>query len=195
MSTFCSIIPLTPFCIHHPSPGTAILSMSWIPLDLNPPLTVNPKEYQSWIFTGRIDAETKAPILWPHDVKSQHTEKDPDAGKDWGQEEKGATKDEVVGWPKWLNGHKFEQTPGDSEEQGSLACCSPRCRKEWDTIERLNNPLCILQDAPQSAELQCCICPKLKILHQLPLCTPWGPSSLVHYTSLLQSSPSAGTTT
>ena len=130
-----------------------------------------------------------------HVMWKANTEKDPDAGKDWGQEEKGATKDEMVGWPQWLNGHKHEQTPGDSEEQGSLVCCSPRCRKDWDTTERLNNPLCLLQDAPQSTELQFRIYPKFKILHQLPLCTQWGLSSLAPYISLLQSSPSTGTST
>ena len=73
---------------------------------------VNPKGKQPWIFTGRTDAE--APILWPPDVKSQLTGKDPDAGKDWGQEEKGTTEDEMVGWHHQLNRHEFEQSPGDS---------------------------------------------------------------------------------
>ena len=64
-------------------------------------------------------------ILWPHDAKNWLIGKDPDAGKDWGQEEKGATEDEMVAWHHWLNGHEFEQIPGDSEGQGSLACCNP----------------------------------------------------------------------
>ena len=68
---------------------------------------VNPKGNQLWIFIGRTDAE--ALILWPPDVKSQLIGKDPDAGKDWGQEEKVATEDEMVGWHHWLNGHEFEQ--------------------------------------------------------------------------------------
>ena len=88
---------------------------------------VNPKGNQSWIFIGRTDAE--APILWLPDAKSQLMGKDPDAEKDWRQE-KGTTKDEMVGWHHWLNGHKFEQTPGDSEGQGSLVCCSPWGRRE-----------------------------------------------------------------
>ena len=67
----------------------------------------------------------KPPILWPPDVKNQLSGKDPDAGKDWGQEEKGVTEDEMVGWHHWLNRHEFKQTLGDSEGQGSLACCSP----------------------------------------------------------------------
>ena len=78
----------------------------------------------NWIFIGRTDPEAEAPILWPSDVKSQLTGKDPDAGKDWGQEEKGATEDEMVGWPHCLNEHEFEQIQGDSEGEGSLACYS-----------------------------------------------------------------------
>ena len=72
-------------------------------------------------------------------MKSRLIEKDPDAGKDSGQEEKGATEDEMVSWYHPLSGHEFEQTPGDSEGQGSLACCSPWGRKESDTSEQLNN--------------------------------------------------------
>ena len=81
------------------------------------------------------DAEAEAPILWPRDVKSQLTGKDPDAGKDWGQEEKGATKADMVGWHHRLNGQVFEQIPGDVEEQGSLGCCSPWGRKESDMTD------------------------------------------------------------
>ena len=76
---------------------------------------VNPKGNQSLIFIGRTDAEAEAPILWPPNVKSQPFGKDPDAGKDGGQEEKGMTEDEMVGWHHQFNGHEFEQTPGDSE--------------------------------------------------------------------------------
>ena len=84
-------------------------------LDCKEVKPVNPKENQSWIFTGRTDAEAEAPILWLPDAKSQLIGKDPDAGKDWGQEEKGTTEDEMVGWHHWLNGHEFEQAPGDGE--------------------------------------------------------------------------------
>ena len=91
---------------------------------------VNPKGNQPWIFIGRTDAEDEALLLWPPDVKSQLIEKYPDAGKDWGQEEKWATEDEMVGWHHWLNGHDFEQTPGDSEWQRNLECCSPLGCKE-----------------------------------------------------------------
>ena len=78
------------------------------PLDSKEIQTVHPKGNQPWIFIGRTDAETEAPILWPPDVKSWLTGKDPDAGKDWGQEEKGVTEDEMVVWHHWLNGHEFE---------------------------------------------------------------------------------------
>ena len=85
------------------------------PLDNKEIKPVNPKGNQSWIFIGRTDAEAEAPILWPPDVKSWLTGKDPDAGKDWMQQEKGVTKDEMVGWHHWLNEHEFKQTPGDTE--------------------------------------------------------------------------------
>ena len=75
------------------------------PLDCKEIQLVNPKGNQSWIFIGRTDAEAEAPILWPHDLKSRLLRKDPDAGKDWRQEEKGTTEDEMVGWHQWLNGH------------------------------------------------------------------------------------------
>ena len=77
-------------------------------------------------------------MLWPPDVKSQLFGKDPDAGKDGGHEEKGATEDEMVGWHHQLNGREFEQTPGDGEGQRSLVCCSPWSCKESDTTEQLN---------------------------------------------------------
>ena len=76
---------------------------------------VNPKGNQPWIFIGKTDPEAKTPILWPPDTKSQFTGKDPGAGKDWGQEEKGTTGDEMVGWHHWLNGDEFEQTPGEND--------------------------------------------------------------------------------
>ena len=83
------------------------------------------KGNQSWLFIGRIDAEAETPILWPPDAKSWLIWKDADAGKDWRQEKKGITEDEMVRRHHWLNGHEFEQAPRDSEGQGSLACCSP----------------------------------------------------------------------
>ena len=100
---------------------------------------VNLKGNQPWIFTGRTDAEAEAPVAWPPDAKSWLIGKDPDAGNDWRQEEKGMTEDKMVGWHHRLNGHEFEKTPGDSEGQGSLVCYSPWGRKESDTTYQLNN--------------------------------------------------------
>ena len=88
---------------------------------------VNPKINQSWTFIGRDDAEAEAPIVWPPDIENWLIGKDPDAGKDWRQEEKGMTEDEMAGWHYWLNGHEFEQALGVDEGQGSLVCCSPWC--------------------------------------------------------------------
>ena len=100
------------------------------PLDCKEIQPVHPKWDQSWVFLGRTDVEAETPILWPPDVKNWLIWKDPDAGKDWRQEEKGTTENEMVRWHHKLNGHEFAQTPGDSEGQRSLACCSPRGRKE-----------------------------------------------------------------
>ena len=97
---------------------------------------VNPKGNQCWIFIGRTDVE--APILWPPDAKNWLTGKDPDAGKDWRQEEKGTTKDEMVGWHHWLSGHEFEQAPGVGDGLRSLVCCSPGGHKESDMTDQLN---------------------------------------------------------
>ena len=99
---------------------------------------VHPKGDQSWIFIGRTDAEAETPLLWPPDVKSWSIGKDPDAGKDWRQEEKG-TEDEMVGWHHLLSGHEFGQALGDGQGQGSLACCSPwgyRVRHDWVTEQQ-----------------------------------------------------------
>ena len=109
---------------------------SWESLNSKEFKPVNPKGNQLWIFFGRADAEAKAPIP---DAKSWLIGKDPDAGKDWRQEEKGMTQDKMVGWHHWLNGHELEQTPGAGEGQGSLVCCSPWVHKELDTTEQLNN--------------------------------------------------------
>ena len=92
---------------------------SWKSLDFKEIKPVYPKRTQSWIFIGRTDAE--APILWPPDVKNWLIGKDLDAGKDWRQEEKGMTEDEMIGWHHWLDGHEFEQTLGVGDGQGSLA--------------------------------------------------------------------------
>ena len=105
------------------------------PLDCKEIQPVHPKGNQSWIFIGRTDAEIEVSILWPPNAKSQLTRKDPDAGKNWSQEEKWMTEDEIVGWHRWLNGHESDQVPGDSEGQGCLACCSPWGCKESDSTE------------------------------------------------------------
>ena len=93
------------------------------PLDCKEIKPVNPKGNQSWIFIERTGVET--PILWPPDVKNWLTGKDPDAGKDWRQDKKGTTENEMVGWHHWFDGHEFEQALGVSDGQGSLRCFSP----------------------------------------------------------------------
>ena len=104
------------------------------PLDCKEINPVHPKGNQSWIFIGRTDAE--APILWLAVGKNWLIGKDPDAGKDWRQEEKGITEDKMVGWHRRLDGH--ELTAGVGDGQGGLACCSPQGHKESDTTEQLN---------------------------------------------------------
>ena len=108
------------------------------PLDCREIQPVHPKGNQCWIFIERTDAEAETPIVWPPDVEGWFIWKDPDAGKDWQQEKKGTTQDEMVGWHHQLDGHDFEQVPGVGDGQGALACCSPWGCKESDTTERLN---------------------------------------------------------
>ena len=119
----------------------------WRRLNLESPLDfkikpVNPKGSPSWILIGMADAAAEAPVLWPPDMKSLLFRKDPDDGKDWRQEEKRMTGGEMGGWYQRLSGHEFEQTPGDSEGQGSLACCSPLGHKELEMTEQLNSKIC-----------------------------------------------------
>ena len=128
------------------------------PLDCKEIQPAHPKGNQSWIFIGRTDAEAENPILWPPDVKNWLIGKDPDAGKDWRQEEKGITEDEMVGWHHQLDGDEFEQALGVDDGQGSLACCSPWGLKELDTIEQLN--------------WTDWICWKIKIMLELGIWTP-----------------------
>ena len=92
------------------------------PLDSKEIKPVNPKGNQPWILFGRTDAEAEALILWPPDSKNWLLRRNPDSGKDWRQEEKGMTEDEMFGWHHWINGPEFECTQRDSEGQGSLAC-------------------------------------------------------------------------
>ena len=108
------------------------------PLDCKEMQSVHPKGDQSWVFIGKTDAEAETLILWPLYAKSWLFGKDPDAGKNWRQEEKGMTEDEMVGWHQGLDGHEFEQALGVGDGQRGLACCSPWGSKESDTAERLN---------------------------------------------------------
>ena len=107
------------------------------PLDCNEIQPIHPKRDQSWVFIGRTD-EAETQILGPPDAKSWLIWKDPDVGKDWGQEEKGITEDEMIGWHHCLNGHRFGWTLGVVDGQESLACCGSRGCKDSDTIEQLN---------------------------------------------------------
>ena len=108
------------------------------PLDCREIKPVNPKGNRSWIFIGRTDAEAETLILWPPDAKNWLIGKDPDTTKDWRQEEKRMTEDEMVGWHHQLDGHEFEQTPGVGDGQGALECWSPWDCKGSDTTEWLN---------------------------------------------------------
>ena len=128
------------------------------PLDCKKIQLVHPKGNQSWIFIGWTDAEAEALILWPPDAKNWLTGKDPDAGKDWRQEEKGTTENEMAGWHHRLNGHEFEQARGVFDGQGSLACCSPWGCKELDTTEWLNwTELCCPWDSAINAFYYLCL--------------------------------------
>ena len=109
------------------------------PLDSKKIQLANPKGNQPWIFIGRTDTEAEAPILWPPDVKSRLTGKDPDTGKDWRQKKR-AAEDEMAGWPHWLSQRELEQTLGDSGGERSLACCSHRVT-DLDTTWQLNNKM------------------------------------------------------
>ena len=108
------------------------------PLDCKEIQPVHPKGNQSWIFTGRTDAEAEAPVVWPPNVKSWLIRKDPEAEKDWRQEEKGTTEDEMVGWHHRLDGHEFKEALGVGDWQGGLACYSLWGCKELGTTEWLN---------------------------------------------------------
>ena len=99
---------------------------------------VHPKGDQSWVFFGRNDAKAETPLLWPPHVKSWLIGKDSDAGRDWGQDEKGMTEDEMAGWHHRLDGRELDWTPGVGDGQGGLACCDSWGHKESDTTEWLN---------------------------------------------------------
>ena len=115
------------------------------PLDCKEIQPVHSEGDQPWVFTGRTDVEAETPILWPPDAKSWLIWKDPDAGKDWGQEETGMTEDEMIGWHHRLNGHGFGWTPEVGGGQGELVCYGSCGRKELDTTERLNWLIIVLK--------------------------------------------------
>ena len=108
------------------------------PLDCKEIQPVHPKGDQSWVFVGRTAAVAETPILWPPHAKSWLIGKDSDAGRDWGQEKKGTTEEEMVGWHHWLDGHEFEGTLGVGDGQGGLVCCGSWGCKELDRTEQLN---------------------------------------------------------
>ena len=108
------------------------------PLDSKEIQPVHPKGNQSWVSIGRTDAEAETPVLWPPHVKSWLVGKDPDAGRYWGQEEKGTTEDEMAGWHNRLDGHEFESAPRVGDRQGGLVCCDSWSCKDSVTTERLN---------------------------------------------------------
>ena len=136
------------------------------PLDCKKIQPVHPIGFQSWVFIERSDVEAETPILWPPDAKSWLIGKDPDCGKDWGQEEKGTTEDEMVGWHHRLNGHGFGWTPGVGDGQGGLVCCSSWGCKESDTTEQLNwtDTLLITRDGGDGLVIKSC----------LTVVTPWN---------------------
>ena len=120
------------------------------PLDYRDIKPVHSEGDQPWDFFGRNDAKAQTPVLWPPHVKNWLIGKDSDAGKDWGQEEKGTTEDEMAGWHHWLDRRESQWTPGVGDGQGGLACCDSWGRKEPDMTERL-----IWSDL--TVGLQCCV--------------------------------------
>ena len=108
------------------------------PLDCKEIQPVHSEGDQPWVFLGRNDAKAETPVLWPPHAKSWLIGKDSDAVRDWGQEEKGATEDEMAGWHHWFNRCEFEWTPGIGDGQEGLACCNSRGHKELGTTEWLN---------------------------------------------------------
>jgi len=145
------------------------------PLDCKEIKPVNCKGNQPWIFIGRTDAEAET-ILWPPDEKSWLIRKDPDAGKDWRQEERGKIKYKMVGWHHQLDGQKFEQILGDGEGQGSLACCSPWITKSrtWPMTEQQQNYMTdsfLGSSKSISSVTQLCLvlCNPIDVAYQAPL--------------------------
>ena len=139
------------------------------PLDYKEIKPFNPKGNQPWMFIGRTDAEAEALILWPPDANNWLIGKDLEAGKDWTQEEKGTTEDEMIGLHHQFNRHEFAQTPGDGKGQGSLACCSPWVTKIWTQLSGWTTTVVII------FIMLYIISPLLML--QLEICLLWPPSS------------------
>ena len=113
---------------------------------------------QSWVFIGRTDTKAETPILWPPHVKSWLIGKDPDAGRDWGQEEKGTTEDEMAGWHHWLDGHEFEWTPGVGDGQGGLACCDSWGRSQTQLSDWTEYTIKLIFPFPSVKVIKMCVC-------------------------------------
>ena len=168
---------------------TELYASKWESLNGKEIQPVHSKGDQSWVFTGRTDAKAETPILWPPHVKSWLIGKASDAGRDWGQEEKGTTEDETAGWHHQLNGREFGWALGVSDGQGGLACCDSRGCKESDTTEWLswtevlkmrNFMLCAFDCKETFLMLcycQCCFLPKISFLQlampTLSSMSPW----------------------
>ena len=139
--------------------------MSESPLNCKEIQPVNPKGNQSWIFIGKTGAEAEAPIIWPPDAKNWFIRKDPDAGKDWRQEKKGTTEDEMVGWYHWLYGPEFDQALGVGDGQGSLDAAVQGITNSWTWLSEWTE----LNECPQPQGWppQCCSGPVEATLHAL----------------------------
>ena len=147
------------------------------PLDCKEIQSVHPKGDQSWVFIGRTDVEAETPILWPPDAKSWLIWKDPDAGKDWEQEEKGTTEDEMVGWHHRLDGHGFGWTPRVGDGQGGLACCdSWSCKesvgRDWTELRWFKAGL----PSPSALSIIFNLSLLLFSVHHFPRLSPFGVS-------------------
>ena len=122
------------FCFPFPVLGKTLES----PLDCKEIQPVHSEGDQPWVFFGRNNAKAETPVFWPPHAKSWLIGKDSDAGRDWGQEKRGTTEDEMAGWHHWLDECESGWTPGVGDGQGGLACCNSWGRKESDTTELLN---------------------------------------------------------
>ena len=120
----CGCVNTPRWALHVFPPNPIFVSFFWIP-------SLKVSKLKFWRILGPLFAE--APMFWPHDLKNWLIGKDPDAGRDWGQEEMGTTEDEVAGWHHWLDGHEFGLSPGDGDGQGGLACCDSWGCKDWAT--------------------------------------------------------------